>query len=211
MKNVKLTNEERHQGIFSFQFADDVINSSVEDFMDKPVYKIQAINMGEPVFSFKGDNGDVMVSTNDVFELNMTDFFYKKVAIFKKNDVVSIEANYDGKWNYMIARVNTKDTPNTQKHITSNGVANIPDAPTRIKAAEKERKAIAKGQVKMHFTLKAFGMGLDINDENTRSKVEDNVDYVMGMVKFAEVTIEEPPPHTDADVPKDLDKEDLPF
>ena len=151
MKNVKLTNEERHQGIFSFQFADDVINSSVEDFMDKPVYKIQAINMGEPVFSFKGDNGDVMVSTNDVFELNMTDFFYKKVAIFKKNDVVSIEANYDGKWNYMIARVNTKDTPNTQKHITSNGVANIPDAPTRIKAAEKERKAIAR--VKLRCTL----------------------------------------------------------
>ena len=87
MKNVKLTKKDYHQGVHTVQFVDDVIKSTVKDVFDKPEYTVNAINIADPIHSFVGDKGEVLVNTGEEFELKMTDFFYQKVAAYKKDDV----------------------------------------------------------------------------------------------------------------------------
>ena len=215
MKNVKLTKEDYHQGVHTVQFVDDVIKSTVKDVFDKPEYTVNAINIADPIHSFIGDKGEVLVNTGEEFELKMTDFFYQKVAAYKKDDVVAIECKYNDKWEYTIARTNTVNVPNTQTY--SNGAATIPDAASRIDIARKEKKIVAEGQVRMHFSLGAFKMGLDIKDETTQDRIEDYVKYVMK--EKPSNTVEppspndpdsrpKPPPHTDAEVPQTTTESD---
>ena len=106
MKNVKLTKKDYHQGVHTVQFVDDVIKSTVKDVFDKPEYTVNAINIADPIHSFVGDKGEVLVNTGEEFELKMTDFFYQKVAAYKKDDVITIECKYTDRWEYIITRKN---------------------------------------------------------------------------------------------------------
>ena len=210
MKNVKLTNKDHHQGTHIVQFVDDVTNARVEEFMDKPQYIISAINLGNSLFSFVGDKGEVIVNTGEEFELKMTDFFYQKVAVYKKDDVVTIECKYDDRWDYIITRTNTVNVPNAQTY--SNGAATIPDAASRISSAKRDKRTVAEGQVRFGFAKEAFKMGLELNDD-TKKRVEQFTDYVMTERYDLSVSSdprETPPPHTDADVPQEKE-EALPF
>tara|TARA_Y100001934_G_scaffold283850_1_gene408032 strand:- start:4859 stop:5512 length:654 start_codon:yes stop_codon:yes gene_type:complete len=217
MKNVKLTNKDRHQGVHTVQFAYDVTSAKVEEFMDKPQYLITAINLGQPLYSFtsKEDNKDVLVEAGEEFELKMTEFFYKKVAGYKKDDVITIDCRYSDKWNYAIARTNTVNVPNTQTY--SNGAATIPDAASRMALAKHDKRIVAEGQVRFGFAKEAFRMGLELN-KGTKTRIEEFTDYVM-TERYAN-TVEppspndpdsrpKPPPHTDAEVPQE--EEALPF
>ena len=208
MKNVKLTKKEHHQGVHTVQFVDDVINSTVKDVFDKPEYIINAINLSDPIHSFVGDKGEVLVNTGEEFELKMTDFFYQKVAAYKKDDVITIECRYNDKWEYTIARTNTVNVPNAQTY--SNGAATIPNAASRIDTAKHDKRVVAEGQVRFGFAKEAFRMGLELND-STRTRIEEFTDYVMTErydLSVGSDPRETPPPHTDADVPQE---EALPF
>jgi len=215
MKNVKLTNKDHHQGVHTVQFVYDVTSARVEEFMDKPQYFISAINLSDPIHSFVGDKGEVLVNTGEEFELKMTEFFYKKVAAYKKDDVITIECRYNDKWEYTIARTNTVNVPNAQTY--SNGAATIPDAASRISSAKRDKRTVAEGQVRFGFAKEAFKMGLELNDD-TKKRVEQFTDYVM-TERYANTveppspndpgTRPKPPPHTDADVPQE--EEALPF
>ena len=210
MKNVKLTKKEHHQGVHTVQFVDDVINSTVKDVFDKPEYIINAINLSDPIHSFVGDKGEVLVNTGEEFELKMTDFFYQKVAAYKKDDVITIECRYNDKWEYTIARTNTVNVPNAQTY--SNGAATIPNAASRIDTAKHDKRVVAEGQVRFGFAKEAFRMGLELND-STRTRIEEFTDYVMTERYDLSVSSdprETPPPHTDADVPQEKE-EALPF
>ena len=216
MKNVKLTKKDYHQGVHTVQFVDDVIKSTVKDVFDKPEYTVNAINIADPIHSFVGDKGEVLVNTGEEFELKMTDFFYQKVAAYKKDDVVAIECKYNDKWEYTIARTNTVNVPNTQTY--SNGAATIPDAASRMALAKHDKRIVAEGQVRFGFAKEAFRMGLELN-KGTKTRIEEFTDYVM-TERYAN-TVEtpspndpdsrpKPPPHTDADVPQEKE-EALPF
>jgi len=210
MKNVKLTNKDHHQGVHTVQFVYDVTSARVEEFMDKPQYFISAINLSDPIHSFIGDKGEVLVNTGEEFELKMTDFFYQKVAAYKKDDVVTIECRYNDKWEYIIAKLNSTDVPNTQTH--SNGAATIPDAARRMATAKRDKRTVAEGQVRFGFAKEAFKMGLELNDD-TKKRVEQFTDYVMTErydLSVGSDPRETPPPHTDADVPQEKE-EALPF
>ena len=210
MKNVKLTKKEHHQGVHTVQFVDDVINSTVKDVFDKPEYIINAINLSDPIHSFVGDKGEVLVNTLEEFELKMTDFFYQKVAVYKKDDVITIECRYNDKWEYTIARKNTVNVPNAETY--SNGAATIPDAASRISSAKRDKRTVAEGQVRFGFAKEAFKMGLELNDD-TKKRVEQFTDYVMTErydLSVGSDPRETPPPHTDADVPQEKE-EALPF
>ena len=210
MKNVKLTKKEHHQGVHTVQFVDDVINSTVKDVFDKPEYIINAINLSDPIHSFVGDKGEVLVNTGEEFELKMTDFFYQKVAAYKKDDVITIECRYNDKWEYTIARTNTVNVPNAQTY--SNGAATIPNAASRIDTAKHDKRVVAEGQVRFGFAKEAFRMGLELND-STRTRIEEFTDYVMTErydLSVGSDPRETPPPHTDADVPQEKE-EALPF
>ena len=210
MKNVKLTKKEHHQGVHTVQFVDDVINSTVKDVFDKPEYIINAINLSDPIHSFVGDKGEVLVNIGEEFELKMTDFFYQKVAAYKKDDVITIECRYDDKWEYTIARTNTVNVPNAQTY--SNGAATIPNAASRIDTAKHDKRVVAEGQVRFGFAKEAFRMGLELND-STRTRIEEFTDYVMTErydLSVGSDPRETPPPHTDADVPQEKE-EALPF
>ncbi len=215
MKNVKLTKKDYHQGVHTVQFVDDVIKSTVKDVFDKPEYTVNAINIADPIHSFVGDKGEVLVNTGEEFELKMTDFFYQKVAAYKKDDVVAIECKYNDKWEYTIARTNTVNVPNTQTY--SNGAATIPDAASRMALAKHDKRIVAEGQVRFGFAKEAFRMGLELN-KGTKTRIEEFTDYVM-TERYAN-TVEtpspndpdsrpKPPPHTDAEVPQE--EEALPF
>ena len=215
MKNVKLTKKDYHQGVHTVQFVDDVIKSTVKDVFDKPEYTVNAINIADPIHSFIGDKGEVLVNTGEEFELKMTDFFYQKVAAYKKDDVVAIECKYNDKWEYTIARTNTVNVPNTQTY--SNGAATIPDAASRMALAKHDKRIVAEGQVRFGFAKEAFRMGLELN-KGTKTRIEEFTDYVM-TERYAN-TVEppspndpdsrpKPPPHTDAEVPQE--EEALPF
>jgi hypothetical protein len=210
MKNVKLTKKEYHQGVHTVQFVDDVNLADVKDVFDKPEYTARAINLADPIHSFIGDKGEVLVNTGEEFELKMTDFFYQKVAAYKKDDVVTIECRYNEKWEYTIARTNTVNVPNTQTY--SNGAATIPDAASRISSAKRDKRTVAEGQVRFGFAKEAFKMGLELNDD-TKKRVEQFTDYVMTErydLSVGSDPRETPPPHTDADVPQEKE-EALPF
>lgn len=210
MKNVKLTKKEYHQGVYTVQFVDDVTNAKVEEFMEKPQYIINAINLADPIHSFVGDKGEVLVNIGEEFELKMTDFFYQKVAAYKKDDVITIECRYDDKWEYTIARTNTVNVPNAQTY--SNGAATIPDAASRMATAKRDKRTVAEGQVRFGFAKEAFKMGLELNDD-TKKRVEQFTDYVMTErydLSVGSDPRETPPPHTDADVPQEKE-EALPF
>ena len=192
MKNVKLTKKEYHQGVYTVQFVDDVTNAKVEEFMEKPQYIINAINLADPIHSFVGDKGEVLVNIGEEFELKMTDFFYQKVAAYKK------------------ARTNTVNVPNAQTY--SNGAASIPDAASRMATAKRDKRTVAEGQVRFGFAKEAFKMGLELNDD-TKKRVEQFTDYVMTErydLSVGSDPRETPPPHTDADVPQEKE-EALPF
>ena len=215
MKNVKLTKKDYHQGVHTVQFVDDVIKSTVKDVFDKPEYTVNAINIADPIHSFVGDKGEVLVNTGEEFELKMTDFFYQKVAAYKKDDVVAIECKYNDKWEYTIARTNTVNVPNTQTY--SNGAATIPDAASRMALAKHDKRIVAEGQVRFGFAKEAFRMGLELN-KGTKTRIEEFTDYVM-TERYAN-TVEtpspndrdsrpKPPPHTDAEVPQE--EEALPY
>ena len=210
MKNVKLTNKDHHQGTHTVQFVDDVTNATVKEVFEKPEYTVNAINLANSLFSFVGDKGEVIVNTGEEFELKMTDFFYQKVAVYKKDDVITIECRYNDKWEYTIARTNTVNVPNTQTH--SNGATTIPDAASRISSAKRDKRTVAEGQVRFGFAKEAFKMGLELNDD-TKKRVEQFTDYVMTERYDLSVSSdprETPPPHTDADVPQEKE-EALPF
>ena len=215
MKNVKLTKKDYHQGVHTVQFVDDVIKSTVKDVFDKPEYTVNAINIADPIHSFIGDKGEVLVNTGEEFELKMTDFFYQKVAAYKKDDVVAIECKYNDKWEYTIARTNTVNVPNTQTY--SNGAATIPDAASRMALAKHDKRIVAEGQVRFGFAKEAFRMGIELN-KGTKTRIEEFTDNVM-TERYAN-TVEppspndpdsrpKPPPHTDAEVPQE--EEALPF
>ena len=215
MKNVKLKKKDYHQGVHTVQFVDDVIKSTVKDVFDKPEYTVNAINIADPIHSFIGDKGEVLVNTGEEFELKMTDFFYQKVAAYKKDDVVAIECKYNDKWEYTIARTNTVNVPNTQTY--SNGAATIPDAASRMALAKHDKRIVAEGQVRFGFAKEAFRMGIELN-KGTKTRIEEFTDNVM-TERYAN-TVEppspndpdsrpKPPPHTDAEVPQE--EEALPF
>ena len=208
MKNVKLTKEDYHQGVHTVQFVDDVTSADVKEVFDKPEYTVNAINLADPIHSFVGDKGEVTVDTGEEFELKMTDFFYQKVAAYKKDDVITIECRYNDKWEYTIARTNTVNVPNAQTY--SNGAATIPDAASRMATAKHDKRVVAEGQVRFGFAKEAFRMGLELND-STRTRIEEFTDYVMTErydLSVGSDPRETPPPHTDADVPQE---EALPF
>ena len=210
MKNVKLTNIDRHQGVHTVQFVDDVTSATVKEVFEKPEYTVNAINLSDSLFSFIGDKGEVMINTGEEFELKMTDFFYKKVAAYKKDDVITIECRYNDKWEYTIARTNTVNVPNAQTY--SNGAATIPNAASRIDTAKHDKRVVAEGQVRFGFAKEAFRMGLELND-STRTRIEEFTDYVMTErydLSVGSDPRETPPPHTDADVPQEKE-EALPF
>jgi hypothetical protein len=163
MKNVKLTNRDHHQGTYTMQFVDDVTNAKVEEFMEKPQYIINTINLADPIHSFVGDKGEVLVNTGEEFELKMTEFFYQKVAAYKKDDVITIECKYTDRWEYIITRTNTVNVSNDQTY--SNGAATIPDAASRIATAKRDKRTVAEGQVRFGFAKEAFKMGLELNDD----------------------------------------------
>jgi hypothetical protein len=166
--------------------------------------------LSDPIHSFVGDKGEVLVNTLEEFELKMTDFFYQKVAVYKKDDVITIECRYNDKWEYTIARKNTVNVPNAQTY--SNGAATIPDAASRISSAKRDKRTVAEGQVRFGFAKEAFKMGLELNDD-TKKRVEQFTDYVMTErydLSVGSDPRETPPPHTDADVPQEKE-EALPF
>jgi len=100
-------------------------------------------------------------------------------------------------------------------YLDADQIAQIDDRVSRQEQVKLDKKIVAEGQVRMHFSLGAFKMGLDIKDVKTQERIEDYVEYVME--EKSTNTVEPPSPPKPEPKPKPkpktphVDVEKLPF
>jgi hypothetical protein len=84
-------------------------------------------------------------------------------------------------------------------YLDADQIAKIDDRVSRQEQVKLEKKIVAEGQVRFGFSKEAFRMGLEL-DEKTKKRIEAFTDYVMNP-RYKQDTPQDPPPHTDNDVP----------
>ena len=148
--------------------------------------------------------------TNSEDVLVLTDGWFKDSNLenVKKGDKITISFDKT-KSEWFNVKIEPNETANghSTTYLDADQIAQIDDRVSRQEQAKLEKKIVAEGQVRMHFSLGAFKMGLDIKDVKTRERIEDYVEYVMEGKSTNTVEPPSPPkpkpPHTD--------EEKLPF
>lgn len=183
MLNAKLTNDKHKDKTFNLLFLRDgtqAIDSSYEyNGNTTEQFTLPIKNVGEPLYSFSGAEGDDVYIEKDVtFDLKMTGFFYNRVAGCKKGKTYSIKCVKDGKWNYWVEEIEGETkTPHINKPFnyaqTKNGEMPIVSEP--VAYVNEDDKWLAIDRRKNLNITKAQAMNLAVKTalEFVKYKCED--------------------------------------
>jgi hypothetical protein len=139
-------------------------------------------------------------NSNDVLVLTEGWFKDNDLENIKKGDklTISFDKSSDDWFNVKIESDNANGHSTT--YLDHDEVARIDDKlSSRQEQIKLEKKIVAEGQVRFGFSKEAFRMGLEL-DEKTKKRIESFTDYVMNP-RYKQDTPQEPPPHTDEELP----------
>ena len=139
-------------------------------------------------------------SSEDVLVLTEGWFKDSNLENIKKGDKLTISFDKSKTEWFNVKIESDKPNGHSTTYLDADQIAKIDDRVSRQEQAKLEKKIVAEGQVRMHFSLGAFKMGLDIKDEKTQDRIEDYVEYVM-MGKITN-TVEPPSPPKPEPKPK---------